>query len=214
MKRIAIVVLINLTVLGTQAQSTDGMEEVFSDDFRNNKNGWFTSMSGSNRSKVNNDKQFLAIDVNDNGSVERSWAATTIDFNQDFVLKAQIKSETEKGAKDETYYGFMIGLSSIKYKNEQGWYGFRLYSDIRKARIYATNEDGTEFFKREVEKPSSYTPSDYNEISIERKNGKMTFYLNGTEIYTNDATTTASGTIVFEARNNQLAYLKKIEIYQ
>jgi len=213
MKRLSLMFCTILALNVLSAQSTSGMERVFYDDFKNNKNGWFTSMSGSNKSKVSNDQKFLVIDVNDNGSIERSWANTSIDFNRDFVLKARIKSENADD-KGDNYFGFLIGLSNIKYMNEQGWYGFRLYNNERKARLYASKDDGVEFFKRVIQRPTAYDPREYNEITIERKNGMMAFYLNETEIYTNDATTTASGTIVFEARNKQVAYLKEIEVYQ
>ncbi len=200
--------------LDGKAQSTEGKSVVFSDDFRNNKNGWFTSMSGSNRSRVNNDMEFLIIGVNDKGSIERSWVNTDIDFNKDFVLKASIKSETKSGAKTETVYGLLVGLSDIKYRSEQGFYGFRLFSDEDKAWMYATNDNGTRFFKKETENPASYTADDYSEIAIERKDDKIMFYLNGVEIYSNEATTTSAGSIYFEARNIQKAYLNKLEIYQ
>jgi len=182
--------------------------------FKNNKNGWFTSMSGTNRSRVNNDQEYLIIGVNDKGSIERSWVNANVDFNQDFVLKATIKSETGDGAKNETVYGLLFGLSDIKYRTEQGWYGYRLFSNEQKAWMYATNENGTQLFKREAEKPASYRPDDYNEMAIQRKDGTITFYLNGKEIYSNDATTTSAGSIIFEAKNVQKAYLNKLEIYQ
>lgn len=213
-KGLPILVLAVFTCLNLEAQSTDGMSVVFSDDFRNNKNGWFTSMSGSNRSRVNNDQEYLIIGVNDKGSIERSWVNTEVDFNKDFVLKASVKSETDGGANNETIYGLLIGLSDIKYRTEQGWYGYRLYSNEDKAWIRATNDNGSEFFKREVENPASYTADDYTEMAIERRDGTIKFYLNGTEIYSNDATTTSASAIIFEAKNVQKAYLNTLEIYQ
>ena len=210
-------VLVSLAIMlsfNVKSQSTDGMSIIFSDDFRNNKNGWFTSMSGSNMSRVNNNKEYLIIGVNDKGSSERAWANADIDFNKDFVLKASIKSETDAGAKNETVYGLLIGLSDIKYKAEQGWYGYRLYSNEQKARMTATNDNGTNLFKRELDKPASYQANDYSEMAISSIDGVVTFYLNGDEIYSNDATTTSAGSIIFEAKNVQKAFLNKLEIYQ
>ena len=215
MRRALVLVFLAVVLsFNVKAQSTDGMSVVFSDDFRNNKNGWFTSMSGTNRSRVNNDQEYLIIGVNDKGSIERSWVNADIDFNKDFVLKATIKSETEGGVKNETVFGLLIGLSDIKYRAEQGWYGYRLYSNEQKAWMFATNEDGTELFKRELEKPASYRADDYSEMAISSINGVVTFYLNGDEVYSNDATTTSAGSIIFEAKNVQKAYLNKLEIYQ
>ena len=213
-KKLVIVFLAAGMSFNIKAQSTNGMSVVFSDDFRNNKNGWFTSMSGANRSRVNNDQEFLIIGVNDKGSIERSWVNTDIDFNQNFVLKATVKSETKGGAKNETVFGLLIGLSDIKYRTEQGWYGYRLYSNEEKAWMYATNDDGTQLFKRELEKPASYRADDYSDMAISSIDGVVTFYLNGDEIYSNDATTTSAGSIIFEAKNVQKAYLNKLEIYQ
>ena len=84
MRRALVLVFLAVALsFNVKAQSTDGMSVVFSDDFRNNKNGWFTSMSGNNRSRVNNDLEFLIIGVNDKGSIERSWVNANLDFNQD-----------------------------------------------------------------------------------------------------------------------------------
>ena len=215
MKRVLILAVLAVSVgLNVKAQSTDGMSIVFSDDFRNNKNGWFTSMSGTNRSRVNNDQEYLIIGVNDKGSIERSWVNADIDFNQNFVLKATVKSETDGGVKNETVFGLLIGLSDIKYRTEQGWYGYRLYSNEDKAWMRANNANGTELFERELEKPASYRADDYSEMAISSIDGVVTFYLNGDEIYSNDATETSAGSIIFEAKNVQKAFLDKLEIYQ
>ncbi|MCP4459280.1 MAG: hypothetical protein GY816_14860 [Cytophagales bacterium] len=212
--RIIILVFSALICLDGRAQSTDGMSIVFSDNFKNNKNGWFTSMSGSNRSRVNNNMEFLIVGVNDKGSSERSWVNTNVDFNKNFVLKAKIKSETDGGVNADIKFGLLVGMSDYKYRTEQGWYGYRLFSNEKKAWIYATNENGTQLFKREVEKPGSYRADDYNEIAIQKKGETVTFYLNGDEVYSNDATSASAGSIIFEAKNVQKAYLNKLEIYQ
>lgn len=215
MKKLLTIVLTIAVMAGTTAQSLDGMESVFSDKFKNNKNGWETSMKGDNRSRLNNDQEFIIIGVNNGGSNEKASSYSRIDFNKDFVLKASIKSEPkDKAAEKDGEYGIMFGYSSFKYKKEQGWYGFRLSTgDEKKAILYASNNNGTQLFTRDVTN-ANYTASDYNDIAIEKKGGTIKFYLNGNEIYSNDATTTSGGAITFYAYDKQKAYMKSLEIYQ
>ena len=87
------------------AQSLDGMESVFSDKFNNNKNGWETSMKGDNRSKLNNDQEFIIIGVNGAGTNEKASAYTQLDFNKDFVLIASIKSEPKDKEPEKRWSG-------------------------------------------------------------------------------------------------------------
>jgi len=211
MKNLLVIALIAIATV-TLGQSTSGMSKVFEDDFRNNKNGWFTSMKGQNRSKINYDQAFLILGINDKDSRERAWVETEVEFNEDFVFKAEIKSEEEP--KGTTHYGFFLGMSNYKYKLEQGWYGFKLYADEKKAWMAATLNNGEKFFDRDMEKPVNYTPSDYNEVAIAKKGDEVHFYINGEKVYTNDATETSGGSIIFEGKNVQKAYVRNLVIYQ
>ncbi len=214
MKKFLIGIIAILLIQPSFAQSTDGMSIVFEENFRNNKNGWFTSMNGTNRSKVDNSAENLVIGVNEKGSMERSWVVTEIDFNQDFVLKTSLKSSLDKKGKDDVRYGLLVGLSDLKYRDEQGWYGFRLYSNEKKAWMYATNGNGTKLFEREMESPSAYNSGDYNELAIEKKGDTVNYYLNGKMIYSNDATESSAGSIYFEAKGEQKAFMNSLVVYQ
>jgi len=149
------------------AQSTDGMEVVFDDDFRNNKNGWEVSMKGDNRSKVSSDHQYLIIGINEKNENEKASAYTQINFNKDFVLKAEIKCEPkDKDYLDGTELGFFVGHSSYKYRHEQGVYGYKLRvaDDEEGAWMYASNDNGTQLFIREMESLPRFDPGVYNEV--------------------------------------------------
>ncbi len=215
MKKLLTIAFSIAITVGTIAQPLDGMESVLSDKFNNNKFGWETSMSGNNRTRVNNDEEYIIIGINKEGTNEKVSAYTRIDFNKDFVIKANIKSEPkDKEPEKEGEYGLMIGYSSFKYKKEQGWYGFRLSTgEERKAILYASNNNGTKLFSKNVEN-ARYTARDYNEIGLQKKDGEIIFFLNGKEIYRNDATETSGGAITFYAYDKQKAFMNSIEIFQ
>jgi len=196
-------------------QSTDGMEVVFDDQFKNNKNGWETSLKWKNKSKLNNDQEFLAISIEDPKTYQKASAYTQIDFNKDFVLTAKFKSlPRDKKPEEEGEYGLFFGYSNFKYKDEQAWYSFRLGTgEDNKAYLESGNANGTILFTREVDN-ASFNSSDYTRIGMEKKDGEIVFYLNGKEIYRNDATETSGGAITFYALQKQLATLKDLKIYQ
>lgn len=216
MKKLLTIALTIAVTAGSMAQSLDGMESVLKDKFNNNKFGWETSMTGDNRSRVNNDEEYIIIGVNNAGDNEKASAYTRIDFNKDFVLTASIKSEPkDKAPEEKGEYGVMVGYSSFKYKKEQGWYGFRLSTseEEQKAILYASNSNGTQLFTKNVTN-ARYTAGDYSDIAIEKKGGEIVFYLNGKEIYRNDATETSGGAITFYAYDKQKAFMNSIEIFQ
>ena len=215
MKKLLTIALTIAVTASSMAQSLEGMESILKDKFNNNKFGWETSMSGANRSRVNNDQEFIIIGVNNAGDNEKASAYTKIDFNKDFVLTASIKSEPkDKAPEEKGEYGIMIGYSSFKYKKEQGWYGFRLSTGKeKKAILYASNSNGTSLFKKNVTNVR-YTASDYSDITIKKEGDEVTFYLNGKEIYQNDATETSGGAITFYAYDKQKAFMNSIEIHQ
>jgi outer membrane protein OmpA-like peptidoglycan-associated protein len=214
MKKLFLTLFAGALVGAASAQSTAGLTAVFEDNFKNNKNGWETSMSGDNRSRLNNDEEFLIVGINTKGGSEKASVYTRVDFNKNFVLKASIKSEPkDKTAEAGSEYGIMFGYSTFKYRKEQGWYGYRLKADEKKAWMNAFNSNGTQLFNRE-QTGISYNPNDYNEIGIERKDGKIIFYLNGKEIYRNDATEVGGGAITFYANGVQRAYLRSLTIHQ
>jgi hypothetical protein len=213
MKKGLIYILSAFVMVSLYAQDTDGMELKFSDDFTNNKNGWFTSMEGTNRSRINFNEEFLVIAINQKGASDQAYVNSKVDFNSDFVFKASIKSETDV-TKEEVTYGFYLGLSDWKLRKEQGWYAFKLFSNERKAWIYASMNDGKKLFERNATDGPSFRASDYNEIAIARKGDMVYFYINGKEVYNNDVTRVNGDMIFFEATNLQKANIKKIEIYQ
>ena len=216
MKKLLTIAFTIAGTAGTVAQSLDGMESVLKDKFNNNKFGWETSLSGDNRSRVNNDEEYIIIGINNGGENEKASAYTRIDFNKDFVLTASIKSEPrDKAPEEKGEYGVMFGYTSFKYKKEQGWYGFRLSTgeEEPKAILYASNANGTQLFKKNVTN-ARYTAGDYNDIALEKKGDKIFFYLNGKEIYQNDAAETSGGAITFYAYDKQKAFMNSIEIYQ
>jgi outer membrane protein OmpA-like peptidoglycan-associated protein len=217
MRRI-LTLLIALSTLSAWSQSTSGMEVVFDDNFRNNKNGWEVSMDGDNRSKVSSDYQYLIIGINNRNENEKATAYTTLNFNKDFVLKAEIKCEPrDKDYDDGTEIGLFVGHSNYKYRHEQGVYGYKLILSSKEdptGWMYASNDNGTQLFIREMDNLPRFDPGDYNEIGLEKKDGDIIFYLNGQELYRNDATVAAGGAITFYAYNRQKAFMRNIQVYQ
>jgi len=204
-----------ISSLWATSQSTDGMEVVFKDDFKNNKNGWETSLKYVNKSKVDNDKEFLAISIADAKSLKEASVYTQIDFNKDFVLTARMKSlPKDKQPEKDGQFGILVGYTSYKYSKDQAWYGYRLgTSDENKVFLRARNSNGTILFTRDISN-ASYNSDDDTRIGLEKKNDEIIFYLNGKEIYRNDATETPGGAISFYAYDKQLATLKDLKVYQ
>ena len=196
------------------AQSTSGWKPKFQDDFSNNKSGWGLNDQTKNTSKISFNNKRLVLEVNDNGD-KRSSVYTTVDFNEDFILKTKVKAETEdKGNKsDPTQYGLYFGYSSHKYKGEQGWYGVLLNFHEDQVWMAANNENGTKLFER-LATDISYDSSGDTEIGVVKEGGKVKFFINGKQVYENDATTTSGGAISFYAQKNQKALMSQITVYE
>ncbi|MCP4459279.1 MAG: OmpA family protein [Cytophagales bacterium] len=172
-------------------------------------------MSGDNTTRVNNDKEYLINIINKAGSNEKVSAYTRLDFNKDFLIKASIKSEShDKKSSEKGQYGLMLGYSSFKYRKEQGWYAFRLGTgEENNILLSARNKNGSELFSKQLDNVRYYE-SDYTDIALQKKGGKIIFYLNGKEIYRNAATEASGGAVTFYAYDRQKAFMNNIEIFQ
>ena len=213
MKKI-MTLLFGLGVMIASAQSTDGWKPIFEEGFSNNANGWSLNETSNNTSKISYNNQRLVLQVNDNGS-RRSTVYTRVDFNEDFMLKCKIGAETEarENNNEPTEYGVYFGYSSFAYKGEQGWYAVKLNYHRDEVWIAANNANGTKLFEKTVT-DVSYDSEGMTEVGIMNDGGTISFYINGTKVYENVATTTFGGAISFIAERKQKAFMSEINIYE
>lgn len=211
MKKGLIVSLVLLAGIQLNAQSTDGLNLVFQDDFANNKNAWLVNETGKDVSWVNFNEKRLVIDSN-LGEGRISMNAKN-GFNGDFVIKASIWCKECAGSK-MTGFGIMVGFDQFSLKNAQGWYGMKLMQDnTGKDGVWvkANNANGSTLFEQTAS--AAFDPNDKNEIAIEKKGDVVNFYVNGTQVFSNAATETAGNKIAFICDSKMKVYMSDLTFW-
>ena len=195
-------------------QSTQGMSLVFSDDFTTSDKGWSVDESSFNISKVSPSNKRLVLEIFDQG-MKRSTVFTDVDFNKDFVLKAELgsKGEAKQNKNERSDFGLTFGYSSPRYWEQQGVYGF--YLNFYRDGIYVFSQypNGTRLLD-EIIKDVNYNPKSYVDIAVEKRGTNVSFFVNGKEIMQSNAIETAGGAISFRAFRKMKCYMRNIEIYQ
>lgn len=194
------------------AQSTDGMQLVFEDDFSNNKNAWQLNQTGNKSSFINYDNKLLVLDTNVPGDKHRVTMNAPIGFNQDFVLKTSLKCKECAGAKD-VQFGILFGMASKSDIDSQGYYSMRLLQVGGKDEVWirVNNSNGTQLY--DMNAKSSFDPNDFNELSVERTGDTVNFYVNGSLVYSNTTTETTGNQIALLADNKMKIFMQSISMW-
>lgn len=192
------------------AQSTDGLTEVFNDDFSNNRSAWLIEETGKGTSWINYNEKRLVFDGNVGGNGRVTMSAPK-GFNGDFVLKATIWCK--ECAKDgNAFFGLMFGYDVFGTKDDSGLYQIRLsQQDGDGVWIKANNSNGSILFEKMVD--ASFDPEDPNEIAVERKGETVKYYLNGSEIYSNVSSETSGNKISFISGGKVKVFMSNISMY-
>lgn len=213
MKKLLAIAFVLGTISTGFGQSTDGWNSVFSENFANNKYNWGQSPNASNSTKIHFDQNMLITMVTDNGK-KLSSANSNFDFNQDFVLKAVLSGTTkEKGnEKDPTSVGLIFGHSHHENLGKEGWYSYFLDLHKDMVTLRSATANGTTMFEVKLTS-ATYDNFGKNEIGVVKEGDKLTFYLNGNQIYENEATQTAGSTLTFAVYNKSRGNLHSVDIY-
>lgn len=209
---IAIISLLSASLV-VHSQAVDGWEPVFVDDFTFDDHGWITNSATNNVSRVSADMHRLVLELFDHGFA-RSTNYSTIDFNEDFILKAIVgsKGDAKFTKKARADFGLMIGYSSHRYREIQGSYTYFLNFYEKGILLKAQTPDGHIAFEIIVD--VDYKPQANNEIGIKKEGTDVIFYLNDEEIHRGRSVKTAGGAITFIAYRKMKAFMRKISIYQ
>ena len=208
MKKGLVIVLLAVAVQ-VGAQSTDGLTEVFVDNFANNKNGWLIAETGKETSWVNYNEQRLVVDASKGAS--RITMTAPKGFNGDFVLKATIWCKDCSGNK-EASFGLLVGYSQFATKGEEGWYQMQLNQENGDGVwVKANNPNGSTLYEQNAK--AGFDPDDRNEIAIERKGEDVKYYVNGSEVFSNTSTETSGNKITFMAGGKTKVFMSKISFH-
>ena len=187
-----LIIALALVSFGTMAQSTDGMTAVFEDGFTNNVNAWLLEETGRETSWINYNENRLVLEADGGGRVTMTAPSG---FNGDFVIKGNVWCK-ECSGEDNASFGLIFGYSTFGNKATEGWYQIRLTQDGGDGVwIKANNANGSTLYEQTVR--AAFDPDDANEIAVQRSGETVTFYLNGTEVYSNVSTETIGNKISF-----------------
>lgn len=208
-KGLVIIALMAVTTV-LSAQSTDGLNLVFEDDFANNKSGWMIGETGKDVSWINFDKKLLVIEGS--AGEGRITMNSPQGFNGDFVLKASIYCRECAGTKD-AIFGLLFGFDQIATKDTQGMYTMRLMQEGGKDAVWikANNANGSTLYEQKAS--AAFDPNDATEIAIERKGETVNFYVNGNQIYSNTAAETAGNKISFIVNGKYRVFMSKLSMW-
>lgn len=196
-----------------QSQNSDDWEVVYLNDFSKKDPEWFTTEAMNNISRIAPENSRLVLELFDHGT-KRAIDYTDIDFNKDFILKAEIgsKGDAKLNKKERSDFGLYFGYSAHRYHQSQSMYAFLLNFYEKGVHLFAQNEDGSKAFKTIV-KNVNYNPRAYTNIGVKKEGNTMTFYLNGELILTEKAVKTAGGAMTFLAFRKMKAFMRKLTVY-
>ncbi len=159
-------------ILCLQLNTFGQLSETFRDDFDNNKNRWTLKSNASSAASIKNGL------LNMQHKRKSGWYVYFCDAHlnpkSDFYIETKIK-QTAGPQKDA--FGLIWGASSWKDSyyfevSAAGWYRIYKYQKSKYSEI-KKSDWSTKIKKGKL----------FNTIAVERKNGKLNYYINGSKVH-------------------------------
>ncbi|MEA2041619.1 MAG: OmpA family protein [Bacteroidota bacterium] len=146
------------------------MQDLFNEQFSDNSNNWYLPDKEGTKGQISDGKMYMTC--GSNYASYRFWRTVEIPQNADFEIEAKIKKL--KG--NNKYYGIVWGAES--WDNS---YNFDI-SSSGNYRIWGYNNKKV-FYIKEATASRQISSSGNNTLKIKRTKAGLSYYINGTKVY-------------------------------